>query len=66
MFLPALCVLGTVSISLNKKIKMVVADVQIPKCKSDETGKIRDICFTKCLLCTCESVHMAGWDITRR
>lgn len=35
--------------------EMVVADAQKPKGKSDETGRIRDIHFMKCLLCTCEN-----------
>lgn len=37
--------------------KMVVAGMQILKWRSDETGRFRDICFTKCLLCTCENAH---------
>lgn len=35
--------------------EMVVADAQKPKGKSDETGRIRDIHFMKCLLCACEN-----------
>lgn len=35
--------------------EMVVADTQNPKGKSDETGRIRDIHFMNCLLCTCEN-----------